>query len=152
MGIFWSFFILTSLAVKLLNWGRLVRVLLHFIPFTAHEGQVDTIAGFILNVPCRNLIPQTVYPGWQFCDLSQPSQDNYNIIPEIANDSVISSIIIPFDLIFNEHLTLVISLSRPVFHKEEILQTSMVWSPWYVIAAPMLPIYGDSISKNRHVM
>jgi len=81
---------------------------LHFIPFTEH---VDTNAGFILKVPCRNLIPETVYPGWQFCDLD-------SIIPQIADDSVNSSIIVPFDLIFSEHLTLVISLSRPVFNKE----------------------------------
>ena len=86
-----------------------------------------------------------------FVTFHSPPQDNYIIIPQIANDSVNSSIIIPFDLIFSEHLT-VISLSRPVFHKKEILQTSMVWSPCYVIAALMLPIYEDSISKNRHVM
>lgn len=63
MGIFWSFFILTSLVGKLLNRGRLVRVLLHFIPFTECEGQMDTNAGFILKVPCRNLVPESVYPG-----------------------------------------------------------------------------------------
>jgi len=73
MGIFWSFFILTSLAGKLLNQGHLVQVLMHFIPFTEHEGQLDTNAGFILKVPCTNPIPETIHPGWQFCDLSQPS-------------------------------------------------------------------------------